>query len=166
MSCIAVKVTEKEIQFAADSIVLRGSLKTNTPETSPKLEKINNMIIGASGYKSESGLMFQYAQNHRPADTSLNSIRQFFMEFGEWKQKFGEKFTLDNEYFLAYDGKCFYNICNDVEEIKDYCAIGAGMDYAYAALYLGKTAKQAVKVACALCSLVSEPIIEYKMTRK
>ena len=47
-----------------------------------------------------------------------------------------------------------------IEEINDYAAIGAGRDYAYAALYLGHEPKEAVKVACDLSCYVSEPIIE------
>ena len=46
-----------------------------------------------------------------------------------------------------------------VEEIDDFAAIGAGRDYAYAALYLGATPKEAVEVACELSCYVSEPIV-------
>ena len=165
MSCVAVRVSDKEVNFAADSICTRGDLIVSTPKSLPKLEKINDMIIGCCGYRAETGLMFQYAQNHKPLDNSLNSIRQFFIEFCEWKQKFGEKFITENEYIIGYQGKCYVNIYNDISEVKDYCAIGAGMHYAYAALYLGKTAKEAIKVSCALCCYVAEPIIEYRMGR-
>ena len=166
MSCVAVKVTNKEIQFAADSIVVMGNTKVNTPTTQPKLTKINNIIIGGCGSFSEIGLMFQFAETHRPDDNSIRAIRQFFVEFGEWKQKYGERFLCENSYIIGYEGKCYSYICNCLEEIKDYCTIGAGMDYALAALYLGKSARDAIKVSCALSCYVAEPIVEYKMSRE
>ena len=53
-----------------------------------------------------------------------------------------------------------------VHEISDYIAIGAGEQFANAALYLGHTPKEAVKVACDLSCYVSEPIIEYSMRKE
>lgn len=47
-----------------------------------------------------------------------------------------------------------------VEEIDDFAAIGAGRDFSYAALYLGATPEEAVKVACELSCKVSEPIVK------
>lgn len=166
MSCVAVKVTNKEIQFAADSICVLGNTKINTPNSMQKIEKINGMIIGGCGNASEIGMLFQFAETHKPETNNLRGIRQFFAEFGEWKQKFGEKFLSDNHYLIGYEGKCYSFLCGCIEEVKDYSAIGAGMDYALSALYLGKSAKQAVQVSCALSCFVCEPIIEYKMTRK
>jgi len=52
-----------------------------------------------------------------------------------------------------------------INEIKDFAAIGAGEDFANAALYLGHSPEEAVKVACELCCFVSEPIVKYKMKR-
>jgi hypothetical protein len=52
-----------------------------------------------------------------------------------------------------------------INEIKDFAAVGAGEDFANAALYLGHSPEEAVKVACELCCFVSEPIIKYKMKR-
>jgi hypothetical protein len=51
-------------------------------------------------------------------------------------------------------------------EIKDYTAAGAGEDFANAALYLGHSPREAVKVACDLSCYVCEPIIEYSMKRR
>ena len=45
-----------------------------------------------------------------------------------------------------------------VKEITDYMAIGAGMDFALAALYLGSSVKDAIKTACHLSILCEEPI--------
>ena len=76
-----------------------------------------------------------------------------------------EQFASQNEYLIAFEGKCFVSIYGDVEEVKDFCAVGAGMAYAFAALYLGHTPKEAVEVACKLSAKVCEPIIELSMRR-
>lgn len=47
-------------------------------------------------------------------------------------------------------------------QIKDYVAIGAGDDFATAALYLGHTPREAVEVACNLSCYVAGPIVEYE----
>lgn len=46
-----------------------------------------------------------------------------------------------------------------VDRITTYMAIGAGMDFALAALYLGKTAKKAVETAIELSIYCEAPIL-------
>ena len=53
-----------------------------------------------------------------------------------------------------------------VNEINEYAAIGAGEDFALAALYLGHSAKEAVKTACELSAFVAEPIVEFEMEKE
>ena len=89
MSCIAVKVTDKEIQFAADSIMLRGDMVVSTPKSPHKLFAVNDMIIGSAGYYNELSLMEMFAQTHKPRDNSSYALREFLIEFCEWKQKKG-----------------------------------------------------------------------------
>lgn len=48
-----------------------------------------------------------------------------------------------------------------VDEILKYHAIGAGMDYALAALYLGATAVQSIETACELSIYCEYPIKSY-----
>ena len=112
------------------------------------------MIIGGSGYVSEIESLFVYAESHQPFDNSIRAIREFFYEFSTWKQSKGQKFDIDNDFIIAYKG-----------EIKEYAAIGAGYQYALAALYLGHSAKEAVKVSCDLDCFVAEPIVTICMDR-
>jgi hypothetical protein len=44
------------------------------------------------------------------------------------------------------------------KEVTDYTAIGAGMDFALAALYLGNSVKEAIKAACHLSVYCEEPV--------
>ena len=45
-----------------------------------------------------------------------------------------------------------------IKEVTDYTAIGAGMDYSLAALYLGNSVKESIKAACHLSIYCEEPI--------
>jgi hypothetical protein len=83
-------------------------------------------------------------------------------EFVMWRAKeFGvdPKGEYQNCYLIAYKGKAFYCNAGYIGEVTDYFAIGAGDKYANAALYLGHSPAEAVKVACALNCYVAEPII-------
>lgn len=153
MSVVAVKVYKDKIEISADTIGLRG----NTKEQVCKLTEINNMIIGSCGYIREFGLLNIFAKTHQPADATEKDIIDFMYEFCKWKQSYLD-FESDNSYIMIYKSKVFYIGGFEVLEVKDFSAIGAGRDFALAALYLGHSAKEAVKVTCKLSNLVSEPI--------
>ena len=94
-------------------------------------------------------------------------------EFSNWKKGKAEKSGLDNSYLIGFEGKVFSVNGWFIQEVITYEAIGAGMDYALAALYLEKSAEEAVKVACELSIFCEEPIqvikkqsVKPKTTRK
>lgn len=105
-------------------------------------------------------------QTHRPAEATEKSILEFIIEFSTWKNNQISSSTVDNTYLMAYDGKLFYINNMFVYEISEYQAIGAGEDFANAALYLGHSPREAVKVACDLSCMVAEPILELTMDIK
>lgn len=160
MSVVAAKVDKEHgvISIASDSISLRGQTK----RAYSKLVKINDMIIGSVGLTEELSLMFRYAQTHRPESATERDVLAFMVEFLSWKKDYSGG-TTENHYLLAFDGHLFLIQRMLIEEVKDYEAIGAGEEYALAALYLGHQPDEAVKVACDLCCYVAEPIVEYKM---
>lgn len=162
MSVVTVRVNKENIEFAADSIGIRGCTKRNNEV---KLAEINQMIIGGTGTLQEINLLFVFAQTHSPLDNTEKAIRDFFFEFGKWKNDLNLGFSFSNTYLFGYGGKAFYVENLLVQEIKDYEAIGAGMDYALAALYLHHSAKDAVKVACELSCYVAEPIKYLEMKK-
>ena len=110
--------------------------------------------------------MWLYAKNHRPASATERDILDFFMEFAEWKRNRTGNSSLENSYLLAFENKAFHIQHYLVLEVDKYSAIGAGADYALAALYLDKTAPEAVKVACDLSCYVAEPITTYIMEKE
>lgn len=158
MSVVTVKVYDNRIEMAADSILVCGDRKETYFNKHAKMKSINGMLIGTSGTAEEEGLMWLYAQNHRPLSSSEKDILEFFVEFVTWKQGKSSNSTLGNHYLLAYKGKVFLIENFLVLEVDNFAAIGAGSDYALAALYLGKTPVEAVQVACELSCYVSEPI--------
>ena len=163
MSVVAAKVYDNRIVIAADSILVRyGMTKENNYS---KLEYINGMIIGGSGYASESSLMYRFAQTHKPETPTEKDMLAFIIEFYNWKKDFGNT-DLHNQFLSAYEGHLFEVRHLFIREINDFMAIGAGEDFARAALYLGHTPREATEVACALSCYVSEPIKELVMEKK
>lgn len=148
--------------LAADSIVVRGGSKAvNEPA---KLQAINDMIIGSVGLAEEGVLMTQFAKTHKPETATERDVTGFMLEFRKWKKDYSDdKFA--GAYLIAYGGKLFYIECMYVIEVKDYFSIGYGRDYGNAAMYLGHSPREAVKVACDLCCFVAEPIVEETMMR-
>ena len=165
MSVVAVKVYEKSIIMSADSIIVHGEAD-KTPIGKGKLFDINGMIIGTSGWASEGVYLSLYAENHTPLSATERDVMKFFAEFGAWKVKeFGESCKIENQYLIAYKGKCFNVGGGYVAEVNDYFAIGYGHQYSEAALYLGHSPQEAVKVACDLCCFVDGPIVTKTMER-
>lgn len=164
MSVITAKVYEDKIVMAADSIIVRGwSKKTNG--NFAKIASINGMLAGGTGTAEENSLLWHFMRTHKPLSGSDKDVLEFFVEFSKWKGTMNRPTTIDNVYLFAYDGHLFEVDRMFVYEIHDYDAVGAGDDYANAALYLGHSPEEAVKVACELCCYVSEPILTYEMPR-
>lgn len=161
MSAVAVKVYDNRIEMAADSIIVCGSRQETYYGKHAKIKEINDMIIGTSGSCEEESLMWLYAQNHRPAAPTEKDVLEFFVEFIDWKRNKSMEPGPCNHYLLAYKGKVFHIQNYLVLEVDKFAAIGAGADYALAALYLDRDPDEAVKVACELSCYVTEPIICY-----
>lgn len=166
MSVVAVKLYADKIEMSADSIIVCGSRKELYYGHHTKINQINDMIIGTAGHCEESSLMWIYAKNHRPAAATEKDVLEFIMEFSDWKRGRTGNSNLDNQYLLAFGGKVFHIQNYMVLEVDKFSAIGAGADYALAALYLEKSAPEAVKVACELSCFVSEPIKTFSMERE
>ena len=162
MSVVAVKKYDNKIVISADSIMVRGYSK-DTRGNFSKINSINDMIVGSSGYAEETSLMWHYARTHKPDSATEKDILNFIVEFANWKRGITGESNILNNYLIVFDGHVFEIENMFVYEIQDYESIGAGRDFANAALYLGHSPKEAVAVACELSCYVAEPIIEYQM---
>lgn len=164
MSVVAARVYKDKIIMAADSIIVRGWSK-RTDHDIVKINEINGMIVGGTGYAQELSLMWQYMATHKPASATEKDVLSFIVEFSQWKRNLIGNGNVDNTYLMAYDGHLFQIEEMLVYEVSEYSAVGAGQDFANAVLYLGNSPRDAVKVACELSCFVAEPIIEYAMQR-
>ena len=164
MSVVCAKIYNDKIQISADSIRTNGKSK-RTDTGSCKLVRANNMIVGSTGSAQEGSLMRHFIKTHRPKEATEKAVLDFMVEFSKWKKDYGDGDEVENSYILAYDKKCFEIECMFVCEITNYCAVGAGSDFATAALYLGHSPREAVRVSAELSCCVAEPIIEEEMLR-
>ena len=165
MSVVAVRVNSDKIIMAADSILCKWASKKAKPKDFTKIYEVNGMIIGGCGIAQEISLLWHYADTHKPLSPSVKDVLQFMVEFGKWKADYGDSNKIENEYLIAYGGHAYLVEGLFVHEVHEYSAIGAGEDFANAALYLGHSPEEAVKVACDLSCFVSEPIIKFEQRK-
>ena len=159
MSVVCAKVYDDRIEIAADSIIVYGWSKETKGDFS-KLVKINEMIIGGTGNCDELSLLLHFAKTHKPETPTESGLLSFVAEFSKWKREYYNDSSIFNTYIVVFEEKVFRIEKFFVREIKSYTAIGAGEDFANAAMYLNHSPREAVKVACDLSCFVAEPIIE------
>lgn len=165
MSVVACKILPNGYEIASDSITVRYRTQSKGGNTKfSKLFEVNGIVIGSVGYAEESSLLQMFCTTRRPTEATEPAILEFFSDFSGWKKKKAEKSGLDNSYLIGFNGKVFSVQGWFIEEVLKYEAIGAGMDFALAALYLDNSAADAVKVACELSIYCEEPIQLIKKT--
>jgi ATP-dependent protease HslVU (ClpYQ) peptidase subunit len=163
MSVVAVKVKKDKIVIGADSILVSGW--TQEKDKLAKLNKVNGMVIGDVGDAQEGGLFLVYCKTRKPREASVDALVEFMSEFQDWmNNKIGET-KLTNQYVIVLDGKAFMMEGFFIKEVTDYTAIGAGMDFALSALYLGNSVKEAIKASCHLSVYCEEPINIIEITK-
>jgi ATP-dependent protease HslVU (ClpYQ) peptidase subunit len=158
MSVVAVKVTPDHIEIAADSIGVQGTTQEKDPGN--KLFKIKpNLVLGSCGTSAMGLLMFEHLTFFAPAENTLWGWLGCVKDFIQKCKKLDTNLDPDsNAFFVVCDDKVWYSYGLHVKEITTYHAIGAGMDFALAALYLGHGATKAVEVSCELCTQCEMPI--------
>ena len=167
MSVVACRITESGYEIAADSITVRGITQTKSQTDHVKLYETNEIVIGGVGSAEENSLMRLYAETHRPSAADEYSLLEFISEFVEWKKrKTDNNNTFRNAFIIGYQGSVFTVEHWHVHKVNSYMAIGAGMSYALAALYLGHTAEKAVETAIELSTQCEAPIITIKKEEK
>lgn len=161
MSVVAVRVTPSGYHIAADSATV-WNWSTTKSDDQAKLIHTNNMHVGCSGNADEIGLFQVYCITHRPESPRRSDILSFLAEFGKWRQARVNNGAVSLNYILGLSSCVYYGCGIDASLVTSYAAIGAGMDYALAALYLSKSPKQAVKTAIELNAYCTAPVVKYK----
>lgn len=128
-------------EMAADSLLSGASRAMTT-----KIHRTKHGIIGAAGHWAECNAFIQWFakgdENAKPPNMDEVSVL----------------LLTNSGKILCYDG---YHI---PYELKDkYAAIGSGEYAAMAAMYCGKTPKEAVKIASLVDSLTGGPIKSLKI---
>lgn len=165
MSVICCRIQPDAIHIAADSIGIRGRTQNKDDNKHSKLAMVNGMIIGGVGTAQENSLLQLYCSTRRPASSREVDILIFISEFATWKKEKISVYEIKNTYFLLVEGKAFTIEHFFIEEILTYNSIGAGMDFALAALYMGHGVEDAVKTACHLSIACEAPIKMFSMPR-
>lgn len=159
MSVVACRITEGGYEIASDSITVRGYTQTRESNTArSKLFEVNGLVVGSVGLAEEASLFRVFATTHRPAAASEESVLDFLVEFSDWKRKRTDVGDIENAYILGLQDSAFLIEAWLVDRITTYEAIGAGMDYALAALYLGFDAQKAVETAIELSIFCESPV--------
>lgn len=156
MSVVAVKVKKNKIVIGADSILVSGW--TQEKDKLAKLNEVNGMVIGDVGDAQEGALFLIFCKTRKPREASVDALVEFMSEFQDWlNNKIGEV-KLENQYVIVLGGKAFVMEGFFIKEVTDYTAIGAGMDFALSALYLGNSVEESIKAACHLSVYCEEPV--------
>ncbi len=166
MSIVATKVTEKEIVIGADSITTRGW--TQWKDKDAKIfQAENGIIVGGCGLAEQTVLFKIFCDTHNPKAATPDDLLSFFAEFEDWvhKRTGNNNYQVDNSFHLVYGGRAFTIHRYFIKEITDFDAIGAGMDFALAALYLGQTVEQAIETATELSVYCEKPINVFRVAR-
>ena len=165
MSVVVVnKLKSGKFEIAADDIAVNGWTISNNADnqTFSKLEKINDITIGGSGKTEVITLLFMYARTNLIKTNDQDSMLEWFKGFLDWRKQKTDKYGIEgNTFLIVYGDKAFYFENFLCVEVKENFAIGAGRDFALAALSLGHSAEEAVKVACKLSAFCNEPIHKF-----
>jgi ATP-dependent protease HslVU (ClpYQ) peptidase subunit len=156
---VACRIIEGGYEIASDSITVRGHTQTKGANTShSKLVETNGIVIGAVGTCEESSLLQLYASTRKPSAATDLALLSWLSEFMQWKDKMAGEKAIKNNYFVGFEGRVFNAEGLFIEEVKTFEAIGAGMDFALAALHMGHSVSDAVKTACELSVFCEQPI--------
>lgn len=167
MTVIAVKREGSSIVIACDSQISQGNNHIAPSDVCAvtKVVEADGFHFGGAGAMFESVMLEIFARNHKPKSATVDGIVDFLMEFQEWGAKRDLDFKSSNHYLFVMDGQIFQTYGGIVtEERSQYAAIGSGWQYATTALYMGKTASEAVQVAIDLTPWCCGPIREVVVT--
>jgi ATP-dependent protease HslVU (ClpYQ) peptidase subunit len=165
MSVVAVKINPDYVEICSDSICIMGhTQRTDQDKEEAKLFVAGNLVVGGVGSAEELCLFKQFLTHYKTKPLTTEEIVVLLCSFNEWLK---DKFNLDleNDYIFVdkLTGKVFSSSGYYVTQIKNYEAIGAGCYHASTALYLGHSAKDAVRVACKLTIYCELPLHSHRV---
>jgi ATP-dependent protease HslVU (ClpYQ) peptidase subunit len=162
VSVVVAKVYPEEIRIAADSQVTTGWTKESVPFS--KIFRHGDSVIGSVGYAEEIALFRVFLQTNHLKEPSEEAMIDHLAAFQAWASKrIDKQYKLDNNYLYIYQGVPFHVHGFYVKEIDDYSAIGSGKEFAFGAISVGATVRQAVEAACKHNIYCQLPINEFSV---
>jgi ATP-dependent protease HslVU (ClpYQ) peptidase subunit len=157
MSVVAARIYPNRYEMAADSIVVLGASQRRDTGFA-KLHAIDGLIVGAVGSCDESSLFSLFLKTRSPIPNE-ESIVEHIAEFSRWKKERTDSRSIENSYLLGFESGVF-SVCGFlVQRVTNFIAIGAGADFATAALHLGHPPRLAVETAVQLSTLCEGPVV-------
>lgn len=167
MSVAAVKIFNDKIVIGADTQITFSDGQHKKSIENAKLWHGKYLTFACVGNVAEFSQFSIYCEKNEHRFSSIVDISSrsfvlnYFCFFMKWRaNKLGlEDSSLVCSYILVFNERVFL-VDGDmyITEIKDFIAIGSGMDYAATALTLGSTVEVAIDVACKLCVFCQPPI--------
>ncbi len=159
MSVVVVRKNGSNIAIGADSIRISG-WGTQEKDKLAKLFRVSkDLVLGAVGRSDVTALFREFLTNHLPKSNTEYGWTALISDFSDYLNNLKNAPKLETSAFIVvYKQKVFLLEGYFIREIPDYCAIGAGMDYALAALYLGANVKKAIETACHLSIWCEKPV--------
>jgi len=161
MSVCAVKKYENKIVLCADSIMVSGLNK----DVTTKIFKINDSFgFAMSGLGRDAQLFYSFTKTNMIATKNdIDDIYDYLIKYSDYVKEKTGVWTCESSFLIVNNGKVFSSLKNvEVFEIDDFYAIGAGQDFALAAMKLGHTVEVSINVACDLSHYCSVPIITFE----
>ncbi|WP_107357265.1 hypothetical protein [Rhodopseudomonas palustris] len=163
MSVVAVKKTGRGVfEIAADSIRISG-WQTQEKDKNAKLYDLGDVVFGTAGTCSVAGIFREFVENHKPKTNNEYGWTNLFAEFAKYMKEISSDLKQENAFLIVYRKRCWLVSGFYVREIKDFYAVGAGADFALAALHLGHGARRAVEIACDLSVYCERPVNHMKV---
>jgi hypothetical protein len=144
-----LEISKSWVLMADSAGMWDGSVRTDAR----KLFQIGSLRFGSVGPAKNGVMLYEFLRgtDHREY-RMYDLMRKFYRETPEC-----DKDTCS--FLLIRDKECYLVNGMDVSEPQRYQAIGCGRKFALAALELGHSAEQAVRVACKLSEGCREPIV-------
>lgn len=145
MTVAVVKKYEDKIIIAADS---QMSIGGNKELDVAKITTVGKFTFASAGRVDVHRLLQLFAKTHSPKEATPDAMLEFLSEYDSWlRNKTKNEVKWENQNIFVFEGKVFRCWSFDIEEIKDYTAVGCGMFLALGVLSMNGTPRQAVETA-------------------
>ncbi|HPQ79747.1 MAG TPA: hypothetical protein PLG47_04805 [Candidatus Dojkabacteria bacterium] len=164
MSIICGRVYEDRIEIAADSCITDETVENTTICNSPKLVKIDNIVVGACGYHSDALLLFSFIEENIEEFKKISCVKDLMVltkKYRLYNEEYQGKKELESVFAILVNGKLYESKYFCICEIKEFCALGIGYQCALGSLEYGASPTEACKIASKYLLACKPPIITY-----